>query len=291
MANSPELRRIALVSSGAMGAALGARLVEAGHVVLTSLADRSDATRARATAAGMAHADDPDLAACDLILSVMPPANAGGFVERMLPHIAARTAKPLFVDANALGPQTKQALAARLATAGCALVDGAILGPPPRPDGRSTTLLLSGEEAARAMALATQACPARIIDGGVGAAATVKMCFGGINKGMIGLGSTLLLAAARHGVGDALEREMADKMPDLLARLRPQIPDMLPKAYRWVAEMEEIASFLGEHDPAGAEMFRGMAALYRRIAGDVSDDRPDAATLEQAARGHGIAKP
>ena len=284
MANNPGIRRIALVSPGAMGAAIGARLVEAGHEVLTSLADRSDDSRARAADAGLAHADDPELAGCDIILSVMPPANAGAFVERMLPHIAARQAKPVFVDANALSPATKRTLAARLATAGCAMVDGAILGPPPRPQGQFTTLLLSGEAADQAMALATDACPAKRLDGGIGAASTVKMCFAGINKGLIGLGTAMLLAAERHGCGEALHVEMAHFMPELLERFEQQIPGMFPKAYRWVAEMEEISAFLGEHDPAGAEMFRGMAALYRVMARDVAGERSNVTALERAVR-------
>jgi hypothetical protein len=39
---------------------------------------------------------------------------------------------------------------------------------------------------------------------------------------------------------------------------------MYPKAYRWVGEMREIATFLGEHP--GAQAFRGIADLYERIA-------------------------
>jgi len=284
MADNADVRRIALVSPGAMGAAMGARLIEAGHDVLTSLADRSDASRARAADAGLRDADDPDLAACDIILSIMPPANAGAFVERMLPHIAARPAgaRPLFVDANALGPATKKALAARLATVGCAMVDAAILGPAPVREGGVTTLLLAGEGAGQAAAaLATPACPARVLTGGIGAAASVKMCFGGLNKGLIGLASMLLLAAERHGATDALALELDHAAPDLVARLTPQIPAMIPKAYRWIAEMEEIAAFLEPDDPAGAEMFRGLAAFFRSIAGDAARDRRLVAALER----------
>jgi uncharacterized membrane-anchored protein len=40
---------------------------------------------------------------------------------------------------------------------------------------------------------------------------------------------------------------------------------MYPKAYRWVAEMEEIAAYL-EADPAGAEIYQGAAHLYERLA-------------------------
>ena len=49
---------------------------------------------------------------------------------------------------------------------------------------------------------------------------------------------------------------------------------MYPKAYRWVAEMEEISDFLGEDDPA-ALIFKGMAGLYRKMA----DDREDGGVL------------
>ena len=45
---------------------------------------------------------------------------------------------------------------------------------------------------------------------------------------------------------------------------------MLPKAYRWVAEMREIAAFLGD-DAAGAAMFDGAARLYERLAADGED--------------------
>ena len=45
------------------------------------------------------------------------------------------------------------------------------------------------------------------------------------------------------------------------------MPDMLPKAYRWVAEMREIAAFLGPDDPA-ALMFEGAARIYERLAAD-----------------------
>ncbi len=267
-----------------MGSAVGARLSEAGHVVLTSLTGRGAASRARAESAGMQHADDQDLAGCNIILSILPPGDASALVERLLPLIARQTDKPLFVDANALSPATKKALAARLASVGCPLVDGAILGGPPTATSRYTTLLLSGEAADRATILGTAACPTKIISGGIGAASALKMCFGGINKGLVGLASAMLLAAERHDIAGALKDEMAINMPDLVTRFARQVPDMFPKAYRWVAEMEEISAFLGEEDPAGAEMFRSIAAMFARLADDVAGERRDVATLDQAVR-------
>jgi hypothetical protein len=43
------------------------------------------------------------------------------------------------------------------------------------------------------------------------------------------------------------------------------VPDMRPKAYRWVAEMQQIAEFVGEAE-TGATIYEGAAVLFQRIA-------------------------
>src|SRR5260221_405130 len=51
-----------------------------------------------------------------------------------------------------------------------------------------------------------------------------------------------------------------------------QVRSMYPKAYRWVAEMEEIAAFSGG-DVAAQQIYRGLARLYERLAeGGVAED-------------------
>ena len=62
----------------------------------------------------------------------------------------------------------------------------------------------------------------------------------------------MILAAQREGAADALAAELAISQKELLARFSRGLPDMLPKAYRWVPEMQEIAGFLGSEDPASA---------------------------------------
>ncbi len=56
--------------------------------------------------------------------------------------------------------------------------------------------------------------------------------------------------------------------PAYLARLERSIPDMFPKAYRWVAEMEQIAEFIGA-EREGADIYSGMARLYEWIASEL----------------------
>jgi L-threonate 2-dehydrogenase len=53
---------------------------------------------------------------------------------------------------------------------------------------------------------------------------------------------------------------------------------MFPKAYRWVAEMEQIAEFIG--DPAtGAAIYEGAARLYEAISADLIDGQPQNPSL------------
>ena len=53
---------------------------------------------------------------------------------------------------------------------------------------------------------------------------------------------------------------------------------MPPKAYRWIAEMHEIAGFVGE-DPAAHELYQGAAHFYERIADDFDGDKLDTGAL------------
>ena len=107
----------------------------------------------------------------------------------------------------------------------------------------------------------------------------MKMSYAGITKGFTALGAAMMLAATRAGTADALKAEMAISQPALLGWLTRQMPRMHSKAYRWVAEMEEIAAFVGA-DPAGAQFYQAAARLYERIAADYDGDRAECAMLD-----------
>ena len=59
---------------------------------------------------------------------------------------------------------------------------------------------------------------------------------------------------------------------------------MYSKAYRWVAEMEEIAAFVSE-DPAGEQFYRAAARLYERIAADFEGENKETAMLDAFCAG------
>ena len=72
---------------------------------------------------------------------------------------------------------------------------------------------------------------------------------------------------------------MTVSQPALLKWLTTQVPKMHGKAYRWVAEMEEIATFVGEDRP-GSGFYEAAARLYERIAADFAGPRIETAALD-----------
>ena len=99
------------------------------------------------------------------------------------------------------------------------------------------------------------------------------MSYAGITKGTTAIASAMLLGAARFGCGEALIAELTESQPEMLARMRSGIPRMYDKAYRWVAEMEEISDFL-EKNPPSHDIYAAIARLYAYLAAAYDDSAP-----------------
>jgi L-threonate 2-dehydrogenase len=270
---------VAVIAPGMMGSAVGARLVEKGIEVRTALANRSQATVDRAKKAGMIGASDEQIAATDIILSILPPGDALGLAERLAPVLRAATKKPIYVDCNALDPSTVLRIARVVQETGATFVDGGIIGGPPQPGSKATKIYLSGEAAPQVAELNNYGLYLPIQPGPIGAASAMKMSYAGITKGFTALGAAMMLAATRAGTAEALKAELSSSQPALFAQLTRGVPGMFSKAYRWVAEMEEIAQFVGE-DPAARKFYEGAAELYQRLAADFEGDRKEIAALD-----------
>src|ERR1019366_8989077 len=91
-----------------------------------------------------------------------------------------------------------------------------------------------GSEARRAEALAPFGLKIGVLDAPGCAASALKMSYAGITKGLIALGSSMILAAERAGISDALRAELGASQANLLTGFARSIPDMFGKAYRWV---------------------------------------------------------
>jgi L-threonate 2-dehydrogenase len=274
---------VAVIAPGMMGAAVGRRLVEHGLKVLTSLEGRSAETSARAKAAGMTSASDEEIAASDFILSILPPGDAVALARRFAPSLTASNSKPVFVDCNAVSPSTVERIAAAIAPTGSPFVDAGIIGSPPKPGDAGPRFYASGPAAARFATFRDFGLDVRVLDGPLSAASAVKMSYAGITKGTQALGAAMLLAATRGGTADALFAELQGSQPQMLAWLKRNLSLMPPKAYRWVAEMHEIADFVGE-DPSAHELYVGAAHFYEQIARDFASEKHDVSALEAFLR-------
>lgn len=253
------MRSIGLLSPGEMGAAVGARLVDAGHRVLWASAGRGAATAARAKEAGLEDAGTVRALATssEVVLSVVPPQ----FALQAAVAIAASGFSGLYVDANAIAPGTATEVATTVTSSGARFVDGGIVGSPPVQPG-TTRLYLSGA-GARAVAEVFAGTPLGVIvlSGEPTSASALKLAYAAWTKGS----AALLLAAhelaERSGVTDALEAEWERSQPALAARLTSARASAASKGWRWTPEMREIAAAMRARDlppgfhEAAAEIF------------------------------------
>lgn len=139
--------------------------------MLTSLDGRSPASAARAEAAGMRAVPLASLGGADIVLSVLPRAEALALAERLAPLLRPGMAH---ADCNAISPALAERIGAALAPSGCAHVDGGIIGGPPRDDGDTPKLHASGAHAARLAALEAFGLKVPVLDGPVGAASALR---------------------------------------------------------------------------------------------------------------------
>ncbi|ORY32592.1 hypothetical protein BCR39DRAFT_523044 [Naematelia encephala] len=298
------METIGILYPGAMGSSLARTLSSRlPHLtLLTSLSNRSASTVSRAESSGLTNVPLSELVSrSDIILSILPPSSATDLAKEIISHLPSNRSKPLiYADLNAVSPGTTSKISALLLEHDIVFLDGSVLGLPAtetfdpkiylscRAEFESSLNevadVLSGGSPGKGLAIHTMP------GAGEGAASALKMCYGGINKGYVGLASLLVMAANAHskGTADALLDEFADSKTAALEGFSRSFPDMIGKAYRWVGEMEEISSFINtslsgndssdlarENARKVAETFQGLAKVFQRVADDVRDDEEE----------------
>jgi 3-hydroxyisobutyrate dehydrogenase-like beta-hydroxyacid dehydrogenase len=254
------IRTVGLLHPGEMGTAVGAALRIGGIEVLWASEGRTPATCTRAARDGLIDAGTIAqlVAQSDVIVSVCPP-HAALDVARA---VAVQHFDGTFVDVNAVAPATAREIAGVLTP----VVDGGIIGGPPRAIG-ATRLYLSGSGAGRIAALfAGSPVEAIVIEGGIGAASALKMAYAAWTKGTSALLIAIRALAAAEGVDGALLREWAISQPDLGSRSEGAARGTASKAWRFVGEMHEIAdTFATAGLPDNFHL--AAAEIYARMAG------------------------
>ncbi|PSR80814.1 6-phosphogluconate dehydrogenase [Coniella lustricola] len=301
--SASTLATIGILSIGDMGMGIAKLLVAKNFSVATNCAGRRYAlkdTLERVKAAQVADlaTDTALVKQCDVILSVVPPRDAEATAQRIIDALAlvtrADASRPLyFVDLNAVAPSTIKRIQRKIEAAEipAVLVDGSILGGPPHlvpvaADDKDTTthtvtqgdwnvpsLPTSGPTDLASVpggygAALTSALNMRHISPAIGAASGLKMCFASLSKGYSAIAVQSFTTAERLGVLPALRDAMAEIVPGRVAQTERALTGMPPKAYRWVAEMEEIATTHREEGGFEADLFKGAAGVFRAVAED-----------------------
>ncbi|HMK10056.1 MAG TPA: DUF1932 domain-containing protein [Acidimicrobiales bacterium] len=258
---------VGLVGAGAMGAGIGGALVSAGWRVVSVLGDRSAASRARAAAMGIESVDDlvSLVTQSSIVLSIVPPEVATEVAESIVSAVEEADGAKVFVECNAISPGRARQIAALVGGARIAYIDGGLIGAPPSP-GRATALYLSGEGGEHiAKELATPTIRTGWLGPQPALASALKMAYAGWTKGLNALVLSVRALARAEGVEEALLDEWRRSQPGALAASE-RAPLTADKAWRWIAEMQEIAASLDEAGlPDGS--FVAAAELYRRLSG------------------------
>lgn len=244
-----------------MGAAVGACLIGCDLKVLFVSAGRSAATLARARGAGFEDCGTLSraLERADALVSVCPPHAALALAR----EVARLGFGGIYVDANAVSPQTARKIGQTVAAAGAKFVDGGIIGPPPT-SGEATRFYLSGGSAREIADLFSGSRLRTIVlEGSAGSASALKASYAAWTKGATALLAAIRALAQHEGVEDALLSEWKVSQPTLEKRSEA-VSAQARKAWRWIGEMEEIAaSFESAGLPGG--FHRAAAEVYRKL--------------------------
>lgn len=198
------------------------------------------------------------------ILSLVTADQALAVAEATAAHI---TPCALYCDLNSVAPQTKQAAARVIETAGGHYVDVAVMAPVD-PARLNVPLLLSGDHADAAVArLKTLGFSnLRVVGDAVGRASAIKMIRSVMVKGIEALSAECMLAADAAGVLDEViwSLDASEKPKPWDIRADYNLDRMMVHGMRRAAEMEEVVKTL-EGLGTGAAMTRGTVARQQVI--------------------------
>ncbi|KAL1870470.1 hypothetical protein Daus18300_005157 [Diaporthe australafricana] len=291
---SSKLATVGILSIGDMGMGIAKLLVAKGFSVATNGSGRSKETLERVKAASVTNlSSDADLVKqCDVILSVVPPRDAENTAQRVIDAMQFVAKERLyFADMNAVAPSTIKAMekGIKRAQVPVTLIDGSILGGPPKPKETGSTAS-AGTSASAAgdwdLPLMPTSGPAQIADipgygarlaetlnmkhisPDIGASSGLKMCYASLSKGYAAIAIQSFTTAQRMGVLEPLREALQDTVPARVKQTENALTGMPPKAYRWVREMEEIAKTHAEEGGFEDYLFKGAAGVFKAVAQD-----------------------
>ncbi len=278
---------IAVLMPGDMGHAVGRALRDHGYRVVTNLTGRSSHSKNLAQAGGLEDvgAISEIISQADLILSILPPASAPTLARDIADEMAQQDRKPVYVDCNAISPETAQAVGRTITESGATFIDAGIIGATPGK-GAGPRFYVSGPDVQPMLELNGKGFQVLQAGGNVGEASAVKMVYAAMTKGTWTLQTALMMAAQRLGVRDTLIAELEHSQNATLMAMRARIPFLPADSARWVGEMEEIAATF-EQAGVTPDFHKGAADIFRILeqtpyAEETRADMDASRSLEEA---------
>ncbi len=257
---------IGITSPGDMGQGIAMCLKSLGFEVCMASEGRSPRTRELGEKANLTdcHTLEKLVQTCDMVLSVLDPGAALINAQAVAQACQKSHRSIVYVDCNAVSPQTMHSIEAIMSAVGCQTIDAGIVGPPPRGSAKHR-FYVSGPNAPLMQRIACEGIT--VIQAGekIGDASALKMCYAALTKGSIALGTELLVAARKLGVDQLLDKELRGSQASLYESVLSRSTSMPFKAYRWVPEMLEIAKTF-EGVGLTPLILEGAAALYEQVA-------------------------
>ncbi|MBX6390586.1 MAG: NAD(P)-dependent oxidoreductase [Frankia sp.] len=253
---------VGILHPGSMGAAVAAQ-AKRNATVLWCGEGRSRATADRATRSGLTAASDlADLVSrSEIILSICPPAHA----EEVAQTVAALSFTGVYVEGNAVSPETMSRIAKLIERPGATVVDGAVVGSPPSPSKVARLLLAGRADAVAAVERVFRGTQVRplVLPGGMGSASALKLAYSSYQKTSRVLALVAYAFAAEHGVEQFLLDIARIRSGSYLAE-----PDYFPKvaarAWRWAPELRETAQALSAQN-LPKEVVESAADILERL--------------------------
>jgi len=199
----------------------------------------------------------------DLVFSTVTADQAVQAAEICAPHMKKQS---FWFDLNSCAPSSKQRAAELMEDVGVRYVDVAVMAPV-HPKRNMVPLLIAGPHAREANAL-LEALPMapRIVEGGIGAASSIKMIRSVMVKGLEALTAECILAGVAAGVDEEVLASLLRSYPgiDWPAQAAYNLERTIVHGERRAAEMREVVKTV-EDLRLPAEMSAATVAWQSRI--------------------------
>ena len=147
----------------------------------------------------------------------------------------------MYVECNAIAPETTRRIEAMITSAGAGYTDAGIIGSAPGRPGSPPRFYASGPNLEPILDLDGKGIKVIPMGSEIGRASSIKMCYAGLTKGTTTLLTAVATAAESLGITEELSAELASSQSAAYDGMKRAVPRLPLDAGRWIGEMEEIA--------------------------------------------------